>query len=78
MPFCKDKLLGANEAVLHDMNLAGFRDAAEQYIRTDPARAPRGDGERLSFLDDLADEEVLRHNEQINDRKRFEIIVYQE
>ena len=32
LPFRKDKLLGANEAVLHDVNLAGFRDAAEQYF----------------------------------------------
>src|ERR1700680_3966985 len=30
LPFCKDNLLGPNEAVVHDMNLAGFRDAAEQ------------------------------------------------
>src|SRR5258708_24212040 len=32
LPFRKAELLGANEAVLHDMNLAGFRDAAEQYF----------------------------------------------
>ena len=60
------------------MNLAGFRNAAEHDIRADPARAPRCDGERLSFFDDLADEEVLRHNEQINDRQRFEIVVHEE
>ena len=32
LPFGKHELLRANEAVLHDMNLAGFRDAAEQYF----------------------------------------------
>src|SRR5258706_14845054 len=59
------------------MNLAGLRDAAEQDIRPDPACAPRGDGERLSFLDYLADEKVLRHNEQIDDRERLEVVVHQ-
>jgi hypothetical protein len=78
LPFCKDKLLGANEAVVHDMNLAGFRDAAEQDIRPDPARAPRGGGERPSFLDDFADEKMFRHNEQINDRERLEVVIHQE
>ena len=47
LPFRKDEFLCANETVLHDMNLAGLRDAAEQDIRPDPARAPRGDGERV-------------------------------
>jgi len=28
-----------------------------------------------AFLDDLADEKVFRHNEQIDDRERLEIVV---
>jgi hypothetical protein len=60
------------------MNLAGLRNAAQQDIRSYPAGASRSDGERLTFLDDLADEEMLRHNEQIDDRKRLEIVVHQE
>ena len=38
------------------MNLAGLRNPAEQDIGADPARAPSGGSQGLSFLDDLADE----------------------
>src|SRR5437773_1408476 len=78
LPFRKHEFLGADEAVLHDMNLAGFRDPAEQDIRPDPACTTGSDGERLALLDDLANEEVLRHDEQINDRQRLEIVVHEE
>jgi hypothetical protein len=37
LPFGEHGFLFANETVLHDMNLAGIRDAAEQDIRPDPA-----------------------------------------
>src|SRR5258708_37021523 len=77
LPFRKDAFLLANDPALNDMNLAGLRHATEQDIRSDPARAPRSGGQRLSFLDDLADEEVLRHDEQIDDRKRLEIVVHE-
>jgi len=78
LPFREDQRLRADEAALHDMNFARLRDAAEQYIRPDPACTSRGDSERLSFFDDLADEKVLRHDEEINDRQRLEIVVHQE
>jgi hypothetical protein len=42
------------------MNFARLRDAAEQDIRADPACTSRGDSERLSFFDDLADETMNR------------------
>jgi hypothetical protein len=77
LPVRKDQFLRANETVLDDMNLAGLRHAAEQDIRADPARASRSGGQRLSFLDDLADEKMLRYNEQIDDRKRLEIVIHQ-
>src|ERR1700687_1390100 len=60
------------------MNLARHRDAAEQDIRADPARTSGRGGERLSLFDDLADEKMLRHDEEINDRKRLEIVVHEE
>src|SRR4051794_18429400 len=41
LPFGEHQLLGANDPVLHDVNLAGLRNAAEQDVRTDPSRAPR-------------------------------------
>jgi hypothetical protein len=56
----------------------GLRNTAEQDIRPNPPCAPRGCSERLSFLDDLADEEVLRHNEEIDDGERFEVVIHQE
>ena len=34
-------------------------------------------GQRLSFLDDLADEKVLGHDEEIDDRKRLQIVVHE-
>jgi hypothetical protein len=77
LPFCEDDFLGADEAVLHDMNLARLWDAAEQDIRPDPASAPRSERQRFSFLDDLADKKVFRNDEQINDCKRLEIVVHQ-
>ena len=57
------------------MNLAGFWDAAEQDVGSDPARAPCRGSQRFSLLNDLADEEVLRDDEEVDDRKRFEIVV---
>src|SRR3984893_14551110 len=78
LPFRKDEFLGANETVLHDMNLAGLGDAAEQDIRPDPARAPCGKGQRLSFFDNLAGEKVFRHDEQVNEGERFEVVIHEE
>jgi len=78
LPIGEDFFLRTDDPALHDMNLARLRDSAEQDIRPNPARAPRGCSERLSFLDDLADEEVLRHNEEIDDRERLEIVIHQE
>ena len=78
LPFREHQVLCANDAGLNDMNLAGLRDAAEQDIGPDPARAPRGGSQWLSFLDDLANEKVLWDDEQIDDRKRLEIVFHEE
>jgi hypothetical protein len=77
-PFREDEFLRANDAALYDMDFSGVRDAAEQDIGTNPARAPRSDRKRLTFLNDLANEKVLRHDEQINDRERLEVVVHKE
>src|SRR4051812_26392744 len=77
LPFRENQLLCANDAVLHDMNLAGLRHLAEQDFRTNPAGAARGRRQRLPLLDDTADEEVLRHDEQVDDRERLEIVIHQ-
>jgi len=77
LPFGKDGFFRPNDPALHDMNLARLRDAAEQDVRADPARAARRGGEGLSFLDDLADKKVLGHNEQVNDRERLEIVIHE-
>src|SRR3981189_2697375 len=69
LPFCQDEVFLSHDAVLDNMNFPGFRDLAEQNVRTDPACASCGYGQGLSFLDDLADEKVLRHDEQIDDRE---------
>ena len=37
LPFRKHEFLGANKAILHDINLAGFRDAAEQGYSSRPS-----------------------------------------
>src|SRR5258705_9128884 len=42
LPFREHQVLCANDAGLNDMNLAGLRDAAEQDIGPDPARAASG------------------------------------
>src|SRR4051812_24813162 len=60
------------------MNLAGLRDAAKQDIRPDPTRAPRSGGKRFSLFDDFAGEKVFGYDEQIDDRKRLEIVVHEE
>src|ERR1700674_1194614 len=78
LPIGEDFFFRTDDPALHDMNLAGLGDTAEQDIRPNPARAPCGYSERLSFLDDLTDEEVLRHDEEIDDRERFKIVVHQE
>jgi hypothetical protein len=41
-----------------------------------PAR--RAVAQRLALLDDLADEEMFWHNEQVYDRERFEIVVHEQ
>src|SRR6202012_5790128 len=43
LPFGKDSLLRTNDPFLHDVNLAGLGNAAEQDVRPDPARASRSD-----------------------------------
>src|SRR6202035_5396147 len=78
LPIRKHEFLGANEAVPDDVNVSRLRDTVEQDFRTDPPSAPRGRRQRLALLDDLADEEMLRHDEQVYDRKRFEIVVHQQ
>src|SRR3954465_4249879 len=40
LPFRENQLLCANDAVLHDMNLARLRYLAEQDFRADPTGAP--------------------------------------
>lgn len=78
LPIRKDEFLGADETVLDNVNLAGLWNAVEQDFRTDPAGAPCGHRQRLALLDDFADEEMLRHDEQVYDRQRFEIVVHQQ
>src|SRR5207237_7225139 len=77
LPFCENELLLPNDATLNDVNLAGFRNAAEQDVRSDPAGAARSECQRLSLLNNLADKEMFWHDEKINDRKRLEIVVHQ-
>jgi hypothetical protein len=60
------------------MNFAGLWNSAQQDIGADPTGAPRSRSQRLSFLDDLPNEKMFRHDEQINDRKRLEIVVHEE
>src|SRR3954452_12824805 len=68
LPFCQDEVFLSHDAVLDNMNFPGFRDLAEQNVRTYPARTSGGCGQRLSLFDDLADEEVFWDDEQIHDR----------
>jgi hypothetical protein len=65
LPFLKDSLLGTNDAVLNDVNLAGLRDFTDQNIRSDPTGAARGCRERFAFFDGVANEEVLWNDEKI-------------
>src|ERR1700754_1325110 len=78
LPFRENQLLCTNDAVLHDVNLARLRYLAEQDFRADPAGAPCGRRQRRPLLDDIADEKVLRHDEQVNDRKRLEVVIHQQ
>ena len=71
MPIGKDEFLCPNDAVADDMNFSRFGDAAEKDIGADPAGTPCSRCQRLSFLDDLPDEEVLWYDEQIYDGERF-------
>jgi hypothetical protein len=43
----------------------------------DPIQPARRRRERLSFLDDVADEEMLRDDQQVDDRERLEVVVHQ-
>ena len=43
------------------------------WIELTPCRC-----QRLALLDDLADEEMLRHDEQVHDRKRLEIKIHEQ
>ena len=56
-----------------------FRDTYEPLFY-DPglSGAPRGRGEGLSFLDNVPDEKVFGHDEQIDDRQRLEVVVHEE
>src|SRR4051794_4480961 len=60
------------------MNLSGLRNAAEQDVRSDPSRAPRGRRQRFALLDDLGDEKMLWHDEQVDDRERLQVVVHQQ
>src|SRR3954449_7131764 len=71
LPFRKDQLFLANQTLLHDMNLAGLRHAAEQNVRSDPPGSARRGRQRFSFFNDFADKEVLGHYQQIDDRERL-------
>ena len=64
LPFLKDSLLGTNDAVLNNVNLAGLRDIADQDIRPDPAGAACGCRERFAFFDNVANEKVLWNDEK--------------
>jgi hypothetical protein len=74
LPFRKNQLLVANDAVLDDVDFSRLRNLPEQDIGPDPARAPGGRSQRLPLLNDITDEEVLRDDQQIDDRKRLQIV----
>lgn len=78
LPIGEDEFFRANNAVLDDMYLAGVWNSTKQDVGADPAGPSRSGCQRLSLLDDLPDKEVLRHDEQVHDRKRFEVVVHQE
>src|SRR5207248_10521276 len=77
LPFHENALLLPNHAALDNVSLAGLPNAGEQDVRSDPAGASRGECQRLSFLDNLADKKMFWHDEKINDRERLEIVVHQ-
>jgi len=68
LPLLKDGLLGANDTAPHDVNLAGLGNARQDDVRSDPAGPSGGSRQRLALLDDLAGEEVLWHDQQVERR----------
>jgi hypothetical protein len=78
LPFGKDQFFRPNDSAPHNMNLPGLWDSVEQDFRTDPSRAPRSRRKWLALLDDLANEEMFWHDEQVHNRKRFEIVVHEQ
>jgi len=56
-------------SVLNDENLSGCRTRSSRIL--DPIQPARRavDGERLSFFDDVTDEEMLGNDKKINDMK---------
>lgn len=67
----------ADCAVPNDMDFANLRYLAKKNVRPDPACATCSRCERLALLDDVANEEMLGHDEEIYDRKGFQIVVRQ-
>src|SRR5262249_24476030 len=76
LPFLKNHILRPNDAALDNMNLPGLGYAIEPNFRPDPDSSPRGGGKRLAFLDDVFDEEMLWHDEQIDDGKGPDVVVH--
>jgi hypothetical protein len=48
-----------HDAALDNVNSAGHWNSAQQYVRPNPAGAPRAGGQRFSLLDNLWDKKVL-------------------
>jgi hypothetical protein len=73
-PFGEDRFLRANDTTLNDVNFARFGNTVEQNFRADPSGATRRHRQRLALLDDLADEEMFWHNEQVGGWRRRKIV----
>jgi len=59
LPFLKNSILGTNDTILHNMNLARIRNTAKQDVRADPAGTPGRWSKRLAFLNEVAGKEML-------------------
>src|SRR5580704_4359393 len=66
LPFRENRLLRANDTTSNDVNFARVRNAVEQNFRADPSGTTRRHRQRLALLDDLADEEMFGHDEQVH------------
>ena len=60
------------------MNLARLRERGRAGFSNRPSRRDARSPPWLAFLDDLADEEMFWHDEQVDDRERLEVVVHQQ